>query len=156
MGSIVNRLFPQPATNQYTGNPIARLIFILLTIITLVRSLIHILAPDGGAQSIATIPLDTYSAPAADAVIYLFALWGLSQLLMGIWYVIVLWRYASLIPAMYLLIAIEYAIRLLLTEWKPLAITGTAPGAVADSIMVPLALVMLALSLTRASQSPKA
>ncbi len=41
-------------------------------------------APDGGAQSIATIPLDSYTANGADTVILIFSYWGLSQLIIGI------------------------------------------------------------------------
>lgn len=144
---MLTRLLPATVTNDYRGYPVAVWVFAILTAITLVRSLIHMLAPDGGAQSIATIPLDTYTTAGAQAVVYLFALWGLSQLLLGLFYAVVLWRYRTLIPLMYLLMAVEYALRIWLTQFKPLETTGTAPGAVADYIIVPLALVMGALAL---------
>lgn len=102
---------------------------------------------DGGAQSIATIPLDSFTANSADAVILIFALWGLSQLLIGIVYGIVLWRYQALIPLMYLLMIFEYGMRIVLGEIKPIETTGTAPGAIGDYIIIPLAIIMLVLSL---------
>jgi len=49
-------IFPKQINNTYTGHPIALYTFYIIICITIVRSLIHILAPDGGAQSIATIP----------------------------------------------------------------------------------------------------
>lgn len=140
-------LFPLPVTNHYRGTAIAKWFLAVLTVLTIARSLAHLLLPDGGAQSIATIPLDTFSDNGAAAVIHLFGLWGLSQLLFGLFYALVLLRYRSLIPLMYGFIMIEYSVRLLLTFAKPMEITGTAPGAVGNYIMVPLAVIMLILSL---------
>jgi hypothetical protein len=104
---------------------------------------------DGGAQSIATIPLDNYSVAAADVVIHIFAEWGLTQLLFGILYAIVLGRYKSLIPLMYLFILTEYTGRLFIKFYKPIILEGTAPGGVGNYIMIPVALLMLVLSLQK-------
>ena len=106
-------------------------------------------APDGGAQSIATIPLSKYSAEPSDVIIHIFAEWGLTQLLFGILYIIVLWRYKSLIPLMYLFILTEYACRIFITLYKPIALEGTAPGGIGNYILTPVALLMLALSLQK-------
>jgi len=104
-------------------------------------------APDGGAQSIATIPLDSFTSNGADAVILIFAYWGLSQLIIGMIYVVVLWRYKALIPLMYLLMVIEYGMRIILGTLKPMVTVGTAPGAIGNFIIIPLAIIMLILSL---------
>lgn len=144
--TIMTRLFPTDPS-RYTGHPLARWALLALTVVTIARSLVHILARDGGAQSIATIPLDTYTTTGAAAVVTLFALWGISQLLLGLTYVVVLWRYPGLIPLMYLLMILEYAARLSLGAFKPLEVTGTAPGDVGNYVLVPLALVLLWFSL---------
>lgn len=144
---MIERLFPKVADNDYTGHPLSYWVLILITLLTIVRSLLHMLLPDGGAQSIATIPLNTFSDNASAAVILIMALWGLSQILMAFVYVVVLWRYRVLIPLVYLLIILEYTFRMLLMHLKPVHTTGTAPGHVADFVMVPVALVMFALSL---------
>jgi hypothetical protein len=143
----VDKLFPQPVTNRYGGAPIARWVFILLAAITIGRSLAHIFLLDGGAGSIATIPLDSFTTNGEATVIHVFALWGLSQLLFGLLYIVVLWRYQSLIPLMYLFIFVEYVGRLLLAFAKPIVTDGTAPGAIGNYILIPLALLMLVLSL---------
>ncbi len=135
---MLDRLFPGQLNNTYRGHPLAKWAFVLMTVVTLVRSLIHMFASDGGAQHIATIPLDTFTVNGANAVILAFALWGLSQLLIGLIYVIVLWRYQALIPAM----------RIVLGAMKPIETVETAPGATGNFIIVPLALVMLFLSLS--------
>ncbi len=145
----MENLFPTSASNHYQGAKLAKWFFVFVTAVTLVRSLIHIFAPDGGAQSIATIPLTDFTANGAAAVIHIFALWGLSQLLFGLLYAVVLWRYQNLIPLMYLFIAIEYTGRLLIAVAKPFETSGTAPGAIGNYVMIPLALVMLVLSLRR-------
>lgn len=142
-------LFPQPITNTYRGAKAAKWVFVLLTVVTISRSLAHILLPDGGAQTIATIPLDNFTANGAAAVIHIFALWGVSQLLFGLLYAVVLWRYRSLIPLMYVFILIEYTLRLLLTFAKPFEVLGTAPGAAGNYIIIPLSLILLLLSLRK-------
>lgn len=144
---MFSHLLPQPITNEYRGTPVAKWVLIVLTLITVARSLAHIFLLDGGAQSIATIPLDAFTPNGAAAIIHIFALWGLSQLLFGLFYAVVLWRYQSLIPLMYLFILVEYSGRLLLTFAKPFETAGTAPGGVANYIFIPLALIMLVLSL---------
>ena len=135
--------------NEYRGSPIALWVFALMTLVTVGRSLAHILLPDGGAQSIATIPLDDFTANGAAALIHVFAEWGLSQLMFGLFYVIVLLRYRSLIPLMWLFILLEYSGRLLLGLAKPFELAGTAPGAVGNYVFIPLALIMLLLSLRK-------
>jgi hypothetical protein len=138
--------FP-PIQNDYRGKPMAKWALMALTILTIGRSLAHIFLPDGGAQSIATIPLNDFTSNGAAAVIHIFALWGLSQLLLGLLYVAVLWRYQAWIPLMWFFILIEYSGRLLLIPAKPFEITGIAPGAIGNYVLIPLAFLMLVLSL---------
>ena len=143
-------LLPKTINNEYRGARIAKWVFVALTAMTIGRSLAHTILPDGGAQSIATIPLDDFSVDGAAAVIHIFALWGLSQLMFGLLYVVVLWRYQALIPLMWLFTVIEYSGRLLLTFAKPFEIHGTAPGAIGNYLLIPLTLIMLFLSLRNA------
>jgi len=144
---MLEKMFPKQLNNDYKGSLIAMWVFVLLTAVTLVRSLIHMFAPDGGAQSIATIPLDSFTSGGAAVVVLTFSLWGLSQLLIGIIYLVVLWRYQALIPFMYLLILIEYTMRIAFGFIKPIETAGTAPGAIGNFIIVPIAVIMLFLSL---------
>ena len=146
---MLEKMFPKQLNNDYAGSLIARWVFVLLTAVTLVRSLIHMFSPDGGAQSIATIPLDSFTSDGAAAVILTFSLWGLSQFLIGIIYIVVLWRYQALIPFMYLLIIIEYSMRIVLGFLKPIETAGTAPGAIGNFIIVPFTAIMLFLSLRK-------
>lgn len=144
---MLEKLFPNTVDNRYRGVPIAKWAFVAMTILTIVRSLAHIFLPDGGAQSIATIPLDAFSSDASTVIIGMFAQWGLTQLMFGLLYVLVLWRYQSLIPLMWLFIAFEWSGRLLLGFVKPFETVDTAPGAIGNLIFPILALVMLVLAL---------
>ncbi len=140
-------LFPNSIDNDYKGNKLPMYLFYLVTAFTVVRSLIHLISPDGGAQSIATIPLHLYSKEASDTIIHMFSEWGLSQLLFGLFYIVVLTRYKSLIPLMYLLLVLEYSTRLLLSFYKPFELEGQAPGGIGNYLLVPLFIVMFILSL---------
>lgn len=144
---MFEKLFPKTIDNHYRGKPFARWAFIAMTVLSIGRALAHIFLPDGGAQSIATIPLSTFSPTAVQAVIGMFAYWGLSQLMLGLVFVLVLWRYQSLIPLMWLFIFLEWAGRLLLGLVKPVETTNTAPGAIGNWVIPGLALMMLVLSL---------
>jgi len=137
----MNRILPRVIDNNYQGAKLSLYFFYVVTLMTVVRSLIHLAAPDGGAQSIATVPLDQYSQGAAASVISIFSLWGLSQLLMGILYVIVCFRYKALIPLMYVFLFIEYQGRILVGLTKPLETSDTPPGAwlnMAFIILIPI------------------
>ena len=147
MKKVLNRLFPSAFDNNFAGLRIALWVFYALTALTLWRSWHHLTAPDGGAQSIATIPLDSYPQGAAVTVIAIFALWGLSQLLIGLLYLLAAIRYRSLIPLFYLLMIVEYAVRMAIGTFKPIETAGTAPGAVGNLPLMVLAAVMLVLCL---------
>ncbi len=80
-------------------------------------------------------------------IIGMFAQWGLTQLMFGLLYVLVAWRYQSLIPLTWSFILVEWTGRLLLGFYKPFETAGTAPGAIGNMTFPVVALVMLVLSL---------
>ena len=151
---MLERLFPQSANNDYRGHPAAVWMLIAIAVVTWARSLIHVFRADGGAQSIATIPLDQYTPEGAAAVVMVFALWGLSQLLLAVVLTVVLWRYRNLVPLMYLLLFSEYVGRLLIGMWKPVETLSRPPGAVANIAFPLLSAAMLWLS-TRARRETR-
>ena len=121
-----------------------RIVFGGLTAATLWRSLHHMFAADGGAQSIATIPLDRFPPEAAAAVVGVFALWGLSQFLLALVQLAALARFPALMPPLLVLMAAEYALRFAILSAKPIPVAGTAPGGVLN---LPMAVLCLALAL---------
>lgn len=141
--NITMTLFPKKLHLQ---SLYVRLSFALITVFTLVgvvRSLLHIFLPDGGAQLIATIPLDSFSEEAKAVVIGMFALWGLSQLLSSLVYVYILIKRKEWLPFAWLLLLIEYASRWLIGQFKPFETVQTAPGAIGNYVFMLLSVVML-------------
>jgi hypothetical protein len=146
--ALLENLLPRQITNEFPGLKPALWGFYLFTALTLWRSQHHLFAPDGGAQSIATIPLDTYSDAAASTIIGVFALWGLSQLVIGLIYLVAAIRYRSMIPMLYLLSLSEYLVRAFyISAYKSIETAGTAPGAAGNLPLAIFSLTMLALSL---------
>lgn len=146
MKNILAKIFPKNITNDYEGYTIAVYTFLLYSAVSIVRSLIHFFAPDGGAGSIAHIDL----SQGGDNIIFVFGLWGSSQLMIAFVQLLVSIRYKSLLPFMYILLFLEYCFRALLGIMKPLVFAagaGTPPGGYLDKIMIPLALIMIVMSL---------
>jgi hypothetical protein len=115
-----------------------------------IRSLIHILAPDSGAQSIAS--MDTHVKGGAN-VVSLLAQWGGAQLLEAgvIW--VALWRYRGLVPLMLGVVTAEQLLRVGIGSAKPLVTAHTPPGALSKGLL-PAAAVALAISLTESDGHP--
>ena len=141
------RLFPRVVDNEYNGFVFVVWFFAALTVLTAVRSVLHIVLPDGGAQVIATIPLDRFGHSAVQTVIGLFGQWGLSQVLLAAVFVIVLLRYRQLIPLMLLVALVEWVGRSVVGLAKPIGTDGTAPGEVGNIVLAPVIFVVLVLSL---------
>ena len=80
-----------------------------------------------------------YPKPASDTIVALVHLWGQSQLLICPVYLIILWRYNSLIPLMCLLILADWGMRLCLqwkvpggTKWSHFCRCTLVPSAISD------------------------
>ena len=95
-GPDLRLLFPEDA-RHFRGHPVAFWFLVLYTIVATVRSLIHILTPDGGASSIAGVDIEL---PGGANLVALFGQWGVEQLLIAAITWVVIWRYRGLVPAM--------------------------------------------------------
>jgi hypothetical protein len=144
MRSIFEKILPAQADNTVRGGMLPVVVFGVYAVISTIRSLIHLLAPDGGAGSIAGLDL---TAAGAAGIVFAFGLWGSSQLVLAIMQLVVLFRYRSLIPLMYLLLILETLLRNLVGVIKPATFAHTPPGALLNTIILPLAVLMILLSL---------
>jgi hypothetical protein len=144
MTVILQKLFPAEVNSNARGHKLPLVVFSLIAVVSTIRSCIHLFAPDGGAGSIAGMDL---SVSGADGIIFAFALWGSSQLIYALIQLLVAFRYRSLVPFMYLLLILETLLRMLVGSMKPVAFSHTPPGALGNYIILPLALIMLVLSL---------
>jgi len=144
MTRVLSLLLPARADNTVRGSRVPVYVLALITVASLVRSCIHLLAPDGGAGSIAGMDL---SVAGADGIVFAFALWGSSQLLMALVQLAVVCHYRSLVSAMYALLVLDLLLRMLVAWLKPVSFSHTPPGAAGNWILLPVAVSMLALSL---------
>jgi hypothetical protein len=114
-----------------------------LCVIT-VRSCIHLLKSDGGAQSIATIDIEVAGG---SNIVALFGQWGASQLLLAglLWVLMLRWR--GLVPLALLVFVAEPCLRGFAGHLKPFTMMGTAPGAALNWVVLPVLAALLWLSL---------
>ncbi|CAF2497937.1 unnamed protein product [Rotaria sp. Silwood2] len=138
-------LFPA-ACNNYAGPNIAVWFLIFINTVGTVRSLIHIFFRDSGAQSIATMNLNVSGS---KNIVALLGQWGGGQLIMAFIIWIVLWRYREFVPLMIAEIAIEQFIRIAIGRSKPVTTVHTPPGRTGSMILLPIATIMLIISLIR-------
>jgi hypothetical protein len=107
-----------------------------------VRAGIHMLAPDGGAHSIAGLDVDVEGG---RNLIALFGQWGAVQMLLAVIYWAVILRHRQLVTLMLWVIALDQLLRWFEGQIKPLVVSAPPPGAWATWIMGPLSLLALAL-----------
>jgi hypothetical protein len=143
MQKLRSVILPEKAENQTGRRTLPEIVFTLIAIVSTVRSAIHLLAPDGGAGSIAGMDL---SVEGADGIVFAFALWGSAQLVYALIQLLVAFRYRSLIPLMYVLLIVETLLRELVGYLKPVSFAHTPPGAIGNYIILPLAVLMIVLS----------
>ena len=136
----------------YRGTKGSFWFLIAMSVLVTVRSLIHMFAADGGANSIAGI---TVEGDAGDNLVHLFAQWGLEQLILAIvaWVVIV--RYRFLVPFVLLLQLFDWLMRGVIGEIKPLVVESMPPGGIGNIIFVPMVAIALWFSLPKAGERPR-
>jgi hypothetical protein len=144
---MLSRIFPECIDNRYRGLTVALWLLLPIALMKVGISLTHIFGADGGAQSVATIPLDTYPAGAAQNVIALLARLGLEQFLLGALVVVVLLRYRAMIPLLYLLIVVHDIAYAGIARMKPLALAGTSGARTPALVLTVLSVSGLILSL---------
>lgn len=101
------KVFPNELSRFEGFRPI-RLIAALYMFVMVVRSCIHLFAPDGGALSIAGI--DT-SVEGGDNIIAIFHQWGAIQLILALLLLVLFFRYPGLTPLILLTLALDPVLR---------------------------------------------
>ena len=142
----MKKLIPETIENKIPSNKFVYYFCWLLVTFNLFRSLEHIFAEDGGAESIAGIPLSSYSDEAANNIVSIFAQWGFSQLVLACMLLLVVLKMKELIPLMLLIIALENILRGAVGLYKPLILGDAPPGAVSPIIGL-VTLVVLFISI---------
>jgi hypothetical protein len=153
---LLDRLLPERADNAYHGHRLAPWIFGALVLLKTVIGVNSIFLGHRVATSADGIPLDSFPAAAAGTVISMFAVLGLSRLVMSLLSVLVLLRYRSLIPLMFVLQLLEHLGSRLIHHFLPFATTGRPVGSLVTQVLLALMVVGLILSLWRRDRAPAA
>ncbi len=144
---MLERLFPPRADNTYRGHKAALVILGALLLFRGAISLGTIFNGYNAATAADGIPLDTYTPAGARTVLSMFALLGLSNLVVCLIGVTVLVRYRSLVPVMFAsMLFYDVGRRIVLTV-LPIARVGAPPGSVINIALISLVVVGFALSL---------
>jgi hypothetical protein len=144
---MLNRILPDQFDNRYRGHRFALWLFFPLTFVNVAIALVAIFRKDGGAQSADGIPLDTFVAGGAETVIGIVAILGLAKLFLGLFSVLALVRYRSMIPLMYVVVVAEQLGRKVSGLMKPIAHVGTPAGGFVNLTIITLSIVGLVFSL---------
>ena len=146
---MLNRLFPRSIDNAYGGYKVA---LWLLAVLVLVKAAMGLNSIFNGYEVATTadgIPLDTFTAAGANAVISFLALWGLSQLIFSLLGAMALLRYRAMVPLVFLLLLLELVSRKLILVVMPIAKTGSPTAFPINLALMALMFLGLALSLWR-------
>ena len=142
----MKKIIPELIENKIPTNKFVYFFTWLLVAFNFFRSLEHIFNEDGGAESIAGIPLESYSSEAVNNIISIFAQWGFSQLVLACILLLVVLKMREFIPLMLLIIALENILRGAVGLYKPLILGDAPPGAVSPIIgLVTLAVFFISI-----------
>jgi hypothetical protein len=150
---MFDKLLPQPIDNTYTGSKIALWLFGLIVSVQIIQSVMVILNGQMTAQSADGIPLETYPPAAAQTILAIFMISSLRRLIVSLIGAVVLFRYRSAVPLMFIVLGLSYLGSEVILQFVPIVRVGTPPGVVMNLIMFGLTIVGLALSLWRRGAS---
>ena len=119
-----NQILPENP-REYRGFGVVRLATLAFLLIVVVRSVIHLFSPDGGAESIAGI--DT-SVSGGNNIIALFHQWGAIQLLLVGLMLTLFFAYQGFTPLIVLFLALDAPMRALAGMMGQIESAHTPPG----------------------------
>jgi hypothetical protein len=151
--AMFDKLLPQPIDNTYSGLKIALWLLGLIVLVHTLQSVLVLVNGYSIAQSADGIPLDIYPADAAQTILSIFMTASLRRLIISLICAVVLFRYRSVVPLMFVVLCLNYLGGQVILQFVPIVRVGTPPGVVVNLIMFGLTIVGLALSLWRRGDS---
>ena len=149
--SMLSSLLPKHADDTYRGYKVALWLLALVLLMKVGISLGSIFNGRAAAGSADGIPLDTFTPAGAQAVVTLFALLGISNLMLCFVGILVLVRYRAFVPLMFALLVLEHLSRKLALLMLPIETTGAPLGTVVNLVILAVLIAGLGLSLWRRS-----
>lgn len=146
---MIDQVLPGIVDNTYRGRRLAFLPFGLLVLLKLTIGVNSIFRGYMVMSTADGIPLDTFPAAATQSLISLWALLGLSYVVMALLCILVLIRYRSMIPFMFALLLLQHLGGSVIGHYLPLVRTGEPPAYLVNLTLLTLMVVGLGLSLWR-------
>lgn len=141
-------LFPCVADNRYPGRRPGLWLFTLMPLKIAMGINVMINAPTV-AGSADGIPVQAFDTAGRSAFLFMFSAWGLCQSVLGLACLVVLLRYRSLVPLMFLALLLEQVGRKLLHVYWPIERVGDAPGGLINAVLLGIVVLGFVLSLWR-------
>jgi hypothetical protein len=104
---MLNRIFPKQFDNSYRGNWLGLVLFVLVIVLRTAQGINSMVITRSVITGADAIPLDTFSQPAANTLISVFALLGVSSAIVSLIGLIALVRYRAMIPLLFLVIFVS-------------------------------------------------
>jgi hypothetical protein len=146
---MFNDLLPRSFDNMYRGQKLALWLLGFIALIKAAMGLNSIFNGYDVATTADGIPLDSYPPVAAQAIVSMFAAWGLSVLILALLCILALVRYRSMVPFLFALLLLELLARKLIFFLMPIATTGDSKGYLVNLVLLAVMIAGLALSLWR-------
>ncbi|HEX6741418.1 MAG TPA: hypothetical protein VF079_06445 [Sphingomicrobium sp.] len=149
--TLLHRLFPKQFDDRFGGLRAALWLLGLILFLKFAMSLNSIFNTEQVAAGADKFPLASYGADGARAVLMLFALHSLAELMLALVGLAALVRYRAMVPLVFLLLAIEHVGRRLIVQAYAIersAPTGTPTSAAFIVNMGLLALLLAGLALS--------
>jgi hypothetical protein len=146
---MLNRIFPKTFDNVFRGHWLAIWLFVPIVLLKTVQGVNSIVLTRSTAANADGIPIDSFPPAAAETVLSMFALLGFYLLLVPLQCTVVLLRYRSMIPFMYLILLIMQLGARTVRYFEPGPPSATVPiGLVINLGILAVTLLGFALSLT--------
>ena|SRR5690348_7766374 len=141
-----DQLFPRQIDNNYRGTKVALWLFGLVLFVRSGIGANSIINSDRVASTADGIPIHAFPPAAVQIVLFMFAAWGLAQLVISVIGVLALIRYRALVPLMFALFLLEHVSRKLVGIVRPVTTVGTPRGFYVNLLLLTLMVAGVALS----------
>lgn len=144
---MANPLFPATFDDTYHGHRLALWLLGLLLLMKAAMGLGVIFNGHEAASRADGIPIDSFDPAAAQTVIAMFAIWGLSQVILALLGTAALVRYRAMVPFVFSLVLLEHLVRKLILYLLPVVKTGRPPGFAINLVLLAVEIAGLLLAL---------
>ena len=146
---MIGDLLPKSFGDTYYGRKLALWLLGFVALSKIVMGLNCVFNGRYVATVADGIPLDSFTPAGAQAVVAMFAAWGLSVLVLGALSMLALVRYRGMVPFMLAVLVLEHVCRRLIFVFLPIARTVGSKGWLVNLVLLAFLVVGLVLSVWR-------